>query len=63
MKKILLGVAAAATMTASAPQPAMACPVVACDPPEAVDAVVGVVVHALWPTLRHVGPLIEQIKP
>ena len=65
MKKILIAAAAAAALSTAAPAPASAtasdCPT--CTVREAADAVVGVVVHALWPTLRHVQPLIEEIVP
>lgn len=70
MKKVLVAFTAAAALALPASAsaqvyttPVCGEPVGLCDVGEAADAVVGLVVHALWPTLRHVDPLVQSILP
>ena len=63
MRRFLVLAATVAAVSGGAPATASAetCPT--CDVRQAADAAVGLVVHALWPTLSRVGPLLDSIYP
>jgi hypothetical protein len=69
MKRVLVGAAVvAAGMLGTGAPPAMACPqATVCETTEAAgeaaDAVVGIVVHALWPTIYRLRPIVQSIVP